>query len=589
MERHQRAAKRRALEIIVGSHSSEDEDIADDSDSDRSIASADSVQGMNISCGEENLPDDDVLSEDVVYWCNDDGSDDPFPNFPPPLLPPEQSRDGNLWTAGQPSFHTGRVRRENVYHGVPYQIKRGINPQTEKESLLIFLDDIVQKSVLYTNLQARRKNIQNNKQWCKTDEVEMEAFYGLLILAGAYKAQYRATEELWSEKEGQAVFRATMSRKRFKELKCHLRFDDCLRRNTDDPLAPVRDVTMKFISSLREYVLAPPFLCIDEQLLEYHGRVRFRQYIPSKPGKFGIKIIWLTDSNGHYCFNGVIYIGSGTLPQSEISQSLSIPEATVMHLMKPFCNNGRHLTGDNWFSSVRLVERLLEASTTYIGTMRSNLRCVPSSMTSTTERQHGDTKFVHNDTVLLVSFYDKKSSPVILIDSFHGHYELPAVGTKPLTVRVYNEHKSGVDTFDKKIRAFSCKRKCRRWPFGFVCNLVDIACINAMFLYKRNPNPTDKTYHYQFLKNVGYQLVDGLIQRRLAKKSLKQCVISAMKVLGYEYKMRTEYNSNTNLDKPRRCQLCPYSKDKKSKCTCSKCHRVMCAAHRAFICSNCVI
>ena len=30
-------------------------------------------------------------------------------------------------------------------------------------------------------------------------------------------------------------------------------------------------------------------LTVDEQLVEFHGRVRFRQYIDSKPGKFGIK------------------------------------------------------------------------------------------------------------------------------------------------------------------------------------------------------------------------------------------------------------------------------------------------------------
>ena len=30
-------------------------------------------------------------------------------------------------------------------------------------------------------------------------------------------------------------------------------------------------------------------LTVDEQLVEFHGRVRFKQYIDSKPGKFGIK------------------------------------------------------------------------------------------------------------------------------------------------------------------------------------------------------------------------------------------------------------------------------------------------------------
>jgi hypothetical protein len=95
---------------------------------------------------------------------------------------------------------------------------------------------------------------------------------------------------------------------RFSSLKTNLRFDDPLRRDTQDLLAQVRNVVTAFITSLKEYVFAPEYLCIDEQLLEFHGKVGFRQYIPSKPGKFGIKIFWLTDSIRNHCFNGLFYI-----------------------------------------------------------------------------------------------------------------------------------------------------------------------------------------------------------------------------------------------------------------------------------------
>ena len=187
----------------------------------------------------------------------------------------------------------------------------------------MFGDAIVEISVIYTNLQGRRStalyNERNNTSitWKKTDREEMEAFFGLLLLAGAYKAQYHSTEELWSENEVHAVFRATMSRERFCALKGNMRFDDPLRRDPNDPMAPIRDLATRFIDSLREHVTAPEYLCIDEQLLEFHGRVRFRQYIPSKPGKFGIKIFWVTDSAGTYCFNGLIYIGALTLSEEE--------------------------------------------------------------------------------------------------------------------------------------------------------------------------------------------------------------------------------------------------------------------------------
>lgn len=38
------------------------------------------------------------------------------------------------------------------------------------------------------------------------------------------------------------------------------------------------------------------------------------------------------------------------------------------------------------------------------------------------------------------------------------------------------QHHSGID-IHKKIRAFSCKWKFRRWSFAVICNFVDVAYI----------------------------------------------------------------------------------------------------------------
>jgi hypothetical protein len=174
--------------------------------------------------------------------------------------------------------------------------------------------------------------------------------------------------------------------------------------------------------------------------------------------------------------------------------------------MKPFLNNGRHVTADNWFSSIKLTDRLLKNGSTYIGTVRKNKRGLPEFLKSTTERHHGDSEFAHNEAMLLVSFWDKGTSPVLLVDSLHRGNE--TVNGKPSTVNFYNETKSGVDILDKKIRAFSCKRKCRRWPFAIICNLLDIACINGMYLFEESCTSSKKTCLCEFLKKVGYQLVD---------------------------------------------------------------------------------
>ena len=50
-------------------------------------------------------------------------------------------------------------------------------------------------------------------------------------------------------------------------------------------------------------------LTIDEQLVTFRGRCRFKMYIPSKPGSYGIKIWAMCDSPNSYLYNAKIYAG----------------------------------------------------------------------------------------------------------------------------------------------------------------------------------------------------------------------------------------------------------------------------------------
>ena len=91
-----------------------------------------------------------------------------------------------------------------------------------------------------------------------------------------------------------------------------------LKRNHDDPLAPIREVFRK-VNEKFDFVLQPEEnLTIDEQLLEFYGRVKFRQYISSKPGKYEIKIFWLSKAASEFYLNGLVYIGQGTIPTEAI-------------------------------------------------------------------------------------------------------------------------------------------------------------------------------------------------------------------------------------------------------------------------------
>ena len=58
-------------------------------------------------------------------------------------------------------------------------------------------------------------------------------------------------------------------------------------------------------------------LCIDESLLLYKGRLSFKQYIPSKRNRFGIKSFILSDCRTGFVQDIIVYAGSPTMVDSE--------------------------------------------------------------------------------------------------------------------------------------------------------------------------------------------------------------------------------------------------------------------------------
>ena len=326
-----------------------------------------------------------------------------------------------------------------------------------------------------------------------------------------------------------------MTCERFLQIKSVLRFDDPLCRDRTDSLALVCSMFGEFNKHLHEFYNPSPYLTIDEQLLEFHGRVKFQQYISSKPGKFGIKFIWICCAESFYMLNCAIYIGKGTIEPNVGITTYSI----TMHLMEPFLNKGYHLTGDSWFTSLPLVDELRHQKTTYIRTLKNSSHDAPAIANSTKDRHRKDTKIYYdNNGTALISFWDKATKPVLLVDSFHHNISLPEIQNKAATVIEYNQTKSGVDIADKRIRGLSCKRKCHRWPYSIFSNMVDIAGNNACIIFNERHPANDvrrQDQHYNFLKSAAYQLVSAHIQHRIQNdKHLSTSAKEAMKLLGYD-------------------------------------------------------
>ena len=81
------------------------------------------------------------------------------------------------------------------------------------------------------------------------------------------------------------------------------------------------------------------------------GRVHFRQFITSKPGRFGIKAFTLAESTSEYVLMSKVYTGK----EAGVVQK-DLGKKAVMSLMEPFVDKGHHLYMDNYYTPVGLFD-----------------------------------------------------------------------------------------------------------------------------------------------------------------------------------------------------------------------------------------
>ncbi|KAJ8389231.1 hypothetical protein AAFF_G00122510 [Aldrovandia affinis] len=133
---------------------------------------------------------------------------------------------------------------------------------------LFITKEIIQLVVEMTNLQGFR-TVTN---WKETDSTEIQAFIGLVILAGVYRSRNEAVLSLWDEHTGRPMFRATMSRQWFETLCTKLLFDDRLSRparQRDNKLAAILKLWEMWEGRLGLLFNPGQDICVDEQLVPF--------------------------------------------------------------------------------------------------------------------------------------------------------------------------------------------------------------------------------------------------------------------------------------------------------------------------------
>ncbi|KAJ8926361.1 hypothetical protein NQ314_021281 [Rhamnusium bicolor] len=173
---------------------------------------------------------------------------------------------------------------------------------------------------------------------------EMYTFFGVTLLMTRCKKlrlhEYWSIDPLIST----PIFASIMKRDRFFLILQIFHLCDNKQPTNGDKLYKIRYVVDYLKKKFREIFTPFQKLSIDESLVLFKGRLAFRQYIPSKRHRFGIKLFMLCDSKRRVCLDFIVYTGATTevvaLPKErkEIGKSGQI----VMTLMEGYFKKNTH-------------------------------------------------------------------------------------------------------------------------------------------------------------------------------------------------------------------------------------------------------
>lgn len=504
-------------------------------------------------------------------------------------------KDGYIWST-EPK-KVGRTPKRNLLIGKPGPKNAAVLVTSPEEAFGLFINnEMVQIITRWTNqkiILVREKFNSRQGFAYDTSESELRAFIGILLFLGATKSSKEALSSIWAEDgTGKPLCIAAMSQKRFTFISYCLRFDDSQsreERKKNDKLAPIRQIFDMFVTACHSNYTPGPDCTVDESLLSFRGRCGFKQYIPNKPSKYGIKLFVLADNDTSYSVKSIAYTGAGTFVD-QAHMDVPVPTKAVLGLVDCIEGTNRNVTTDNYYTSIPLAKELKSRKLTLVGTLKKNKTCIPPCfLTKSSEGTlyYGFDKL--NDFTLL-SVTPKKNKKVIFLSSMHQTKN--SEGNKEEINLYYNKTKGGVDSHDQKCGLFTTARKTNRWPMRLFYGILDCSIVNAFVIMSANVEAfaakrrDQRTY---FMKSVARSLIKPYAQQRLhaiqtpkqVRKTIESCGIKP------EEFEAEENDAQTAIVRKGRCVQCPRKLDRKTKTVCAICKTNICKSHTVTLCTNC--
>ncbi|XP_014486513.1 PREDICTED: piggyBac transposable element-derived protein 4-like [Dinoponera quadriceps] len=211
----------------------------------------------------------------------------------------------------------------------------------------------------------------HQRAWEPITKDKINTFFGILLIMGIVKVP--DIRLYWSQNDiyANARIKNAMKRDRFIFILKYLHFSDNTTARTEDRLYKIRNVFEAIVHTFKSTIKPGKNIVIDESMIPWRGRLIFRQYIPGKRHKYGIKAYKLCLPEG-YTYNMEIYAGKNAEP---IAKTHS--HDVVIKLIRDLLFEGRILFTDSFYTSIPLAEELLQKKTFICGTIKKNKKHLP--------------------------------------------------------------------------------------------------------------------------------------------------------------------------------------------------------------------
>ena len=257
-------------------------------------------------------------------------------------------------------------------------------------------------------------------------------------------------------------------------------------------------------------------------MVKFKGRLSFRQYMPAKPTKWGVKLWSLCESTTGYLHKFQVYTGK------EVVQEKGLSHRVVIDMLSHLQNTNVRVFMDNFYTSPTLYKELHMRGIYACGTVRANRRGIPVHLTpknlKLVKHQY---RVAQQDDLTFCTWMDTKA--VLCLSSFHSPTDLGFVNRRtghaeqqpivvPKMLVDYQKHMRGVDLMDQMSSYYQLIHRSKKW-WRRIYFFLQMTTAHNSYVIAKDLHPEVARDNWPRFQDFLEDLAEGLISNYTAARA----------------------------------------------------------------------